>query len=85
MSIQVVLASQSVSRRNVLTTAGVCPIIRVSHVDEPAALAAHADRQGVTVDKLDTSQRVTVLAQAKAQAVYAVSYTHLTLPTILLV
>ncbi|MDN5979478.1 Maf family protein [Bifidobacterium mongoliense] len=70
MSIQVVLASQSVSRRNVLTTAGVCPIIRVSHVDEPAALAAHADRQGVTVDKLDTSQRVTVLARAKAQAVY---------------
>ncbi|MCI1792261.1 MAG: Maf family protein [Bifidobacterium tibiigranuli] len=70
MSIPVVLASQSPSRRDVLYTAGVCPIIRVSHVDEPAALERAAAQSGVTVQDLGIEQRVMILAQAKAQAVF---------------
>ena len=72
MSIPLILASKSVPRRDVLNSAGICPTIRVSHVDEPAALAAAARAQGdgVTVDDLSIKQRVTILASAKAQAVY---------------
>lgn len=69
MSLQVVLASQSVSRRKVLTEAGISPIVRVSHVDESAALGDYAAGRGVAVEDLDISQRVTVLARAKARAV----------------
>jgi septum formation protein len=65
-----VLASQSPSRRDVLYTAGVCPIIRVSHVDEPAALEQAASHSGGDVRDLSIEQRVMILAEAKAQAVF---------------
>ena len=49
MSIPLILASQSRPRRDVLFSAGICPTIRVSHVDEPAALEREAAALGVTV------------------------------------
>ena len=70
MTIPLILASKSAPRRNVLYSAGVCPTIRVSHVDEPAALEHAAEQAGVGVDALRVSQRVMILAEAKAQAVY---------------
>ncbi|KAA8815547.1 NUDIX domain-containing protein [Bifidobacterium callitrichos] len=70
MSVPVILASKSRPRRDVLYSAGVCPTIRVSHVDEPAALEDFAREHGVTVNDLSVEQRVTVLAGAKADAVY---------------
>ena len=70
MPIPLILASKSTPRRNVLNSAGVCPTIRVSHVDEPAALEAAACELGVSVDDLTIEQRVTILASAKAQAVH---------------
>jgi septum formation protein len=71
MSIPVILGSTSLSRRTLLTQAGICPTIRPSGVDEPAALAHAAARAGVSVADLPAQQRVMILAQAKAQAVYA--------------
>ena len=68
MTIPLILASKSMPRRNVLNSAGVCPTIRVSHVDEPAALERAAAQAGVTVDELSVNQRVMILAEAKAQA-----------------
>ncbi|MBT1181698.1 Maf family protein [Bifidobacterium sp. CP2] len=70
MSVPLILASKSKPRRDVLYAAGVCPTIRVSHVDEPAALEAAAVAAGTTVDALTVEQRVTILASAKAQAVH---------------
>ncbi|WP_055427457.1 Maf family protein [Bifidobacterium aesculapii] len=70
MSIPVILASKSKPRRDVLYAAGVCPTIRVSHVDEPAALEAAAQAAGVPVNDLSVEQRVTILAGAKAEAVH---------------
>lgn len=70
MSIPLILASKSPARRNVLFNAGICPTIRVSHVDEDAALEAAAREQGVAVADLPVSDRVMILASAKAQAVY---------------
>lgn len=70
MSIPLILASKSKPRRDVLYAAGICPTIRVSHVDEPAALEAAAQAAGVTVDELTVDQRVMILAEAKAQAVH---------------
>ncbi|MBM6699835.1 Maf family protein [Bifidobacterium pullorum subsp. saeculare] len=70
MSIPLILASKSKPRRYVLNSAGVCPTIRVSHVDEDAALERAAASQGREVADLDVNQRVMILAQAKAQAVY---------------
>ncbi|MDF7663336.1 Maf family protein [Bifidobacterium sp. ESL0763] len=70
MSIPLILASQSPSRRNVLNAAGISPTIHVSHVDEPAAVAAEAEARGVAVDDLSCEQRVMILAQAKARSVY---------------
>ncbi|WEV52747.1 Maf family protein [Bifidobacterium sp. ESL0704] len=70
MSIPLVLASQSPSRRNVLNAAGISPTIHVSHVDEPAAVAAEAKARGVAVEDLSCEQRVMILARAKAQSVY---------------
>lgn len=70
MSIPLILASKSVPRRNVLNSAGVCPTIRVSHVDEPAALERAAREAGVAVADLSVDQRVMILAEAKAQAVH---------------
>lgn len=62
MSIPLILASKSKPRRDVLYSAGICPTIRVSHVDEPAALEAAAREEGVTVDDLSIKQRVMILA-----------------------
>ncbi|MBT1173626.1 Maf family protein [Bifidobacterium sp. MA2] len=70
MSIPLILASKSKPRRDVLYAAGVCPTIRVSHVDEPAALEAAAREAGVAVDDLTIERRVTILASAKAEAVH---------------
>lgn len=70
MSIPMILASKSQPRRDVLYAAGTCPTIRVSHVDEPAALEKAAAERGVTVDQLNVEQRVMILAEAKAQAVH---------------
>ena len=70
MSIPMILASKSQPRRDVLYAAGICPTIRVSHVDEPAALEKAAAGRGVTVDQLNVEQRVMILAEAKAQAVH---------------
>ena len=70
MSIPLILASQSRPRRDVLFSAGICPTIRVSHVDEPAALEREADALGVTVNDLSVEQRVMILATAKAEAVH---------------
>ncbi|NMN02523.1 Maf-like protein [Bifidobacterium sp. DSM 109963] len=70
MSIPLILASKSKPRRNVLFAAGVCPTIRVSHVDETAALEAAAAQAGVDVAELKVEQRVQILAEAKAQAVH---------------
>ncbi len=70
MSIPLILASQSRPRRDVLFSAGICPTIRVSHVDEPAALEREAAALGVTVNDLSVEQRVMILAAAKAEAVH---------------
>lgn len=70
MTIPLILASKSKPRRDVLYSAGVCPTIRVSHVDEPAALERAAAEQGIAVADLTIEQRVTILASAKAEAVH---------------
>ena len=70
MSIPLILASKSKPRRDVLNAAGVCPTIRVSHVDEDAALERAAADAGCAVADLDVRQRVMILAEAKAQAVH---------------
>lgn len=70
MPIPVVLASQSVSRRNVLNAAGICPIIRVSHVDEPAVVRAYAERHGIDAGHVTIAQQVSALAKAKALTVF---------------
>lgn len=70
MSIPLILASQSRPRRDVLFSAGICPTIRVSHVDEPAALEREAAALGVTVNDLSVEQRVMILATAKVEAVH---------------
>ena len=70
MSIPLILASKSKPRRDLLFHAGICPTIRVSHVDEPAVVAKAAAAVGKTVDELPISTKVMVLAQAKAKAVY---------------
>ena len=70
MSVPLILASKSRPRRDVLYSAGICPTIRVSHVDEPAVVLHEATRLGMTVDELPVQSQVLILAQAKAQAVY---------------
>ena len=58
---QLVLASASPARLGVLRTAGIDPVVEVSHVDEDALLAAHPGA--------DPAHKVTLLAAAKAAAV----------------
>jgi septum formation protein len=70
MSIPLILASQSPSRRNVLEAAGISPVIRVSEVDEQAVVAHAAHSRGVAQSDLTCEERVSMLAKAKAQAVY---------------
>ncbi|WP_421789564.1 septum formation protein Maf [Gardnerella sp. DNF01192] len=70
MTVSLILASQSPARRAVLAAAGVIPIIHVSEVDEPAALCDAASERGSSVEQLSACERVSILARAKAQAVY---------------
>lgn len=70
MAVSLILASQSPSRRAVLAAAGVIPVIHVSEVDEPAALRDAASERETSVDQLSAEERVSILARAKAQAVY---------------
>ena len=70
MTVSLILASKSPARRAVLAAAGVIPVIHVSEVDEPAELRNAANAQGVSVEQMSAEERVSILAQAKAQAVY---------------
>ena len=70
MSIPLILASKSKPRRDVLFSAGICPTIRVSDVDEPAALERAAAKMGFPLEDIDIKQRVMILASAKAEAVH---------------
>ncbi|EPI45883.1 septum formation protein Maf, partial [Gardnerella vaginalis JCP8151A] len=70
MKVSLILASQSPARRAVLAAAGVIPVIHVSEVDEPAALRNAANAQGVGVEQMSAEERVSILARAKAFAVY---------------
>ncbi|EIK80456.1 Maf-like/NUDIX hydrolase fusion protein [Gardnerella vaginalis 55152] len=70
MTVSLILASQSPSRRAVLAAAGVIPVIHVSEVDEPAALRDAANARGVSVEQMSAEERVSILARAKALAVY---------------
>ena len=70
MKVSLILASQSPARRAVLAAAGVIPVIHVSEVDEPAALRNAANAQGISVEQMSAEERVSILARAKAFAVY---------------
>ena len=70
MKVSLILASQSPARRAVLAAAGVIPVIHVSEVDEPAALRDAANARGVSVEQMSAEERVSILARAKAFAVY---------------
>ena len=70
MTVSLILASQSPARRSVLAAAGVIPVIHVSEVDEPAALRNAANAKGISVEQMSAEERVSILARAKAQAVY---------------
>lgn len=70
MSVSVILASQSRPRRNLLVQAGILPLIRVSQVDEPAALRHAAAARGVEdTSRIPPADQVQILANAKAQAI----------------
>lgn len=70
MSVAVILASKSPSRRALLKAAGIVPTIAVSHVDEHAALQQAARSLGKEAEQLSPEQTVSILSQSKAQAVY---------------
>lgn len=70
MAVTLILASKSPARRAVLAAAGVIPVIHESEVDEPAALRDAASERGTNVEELSAEQRVSILACAKASAVY---------------
>lgn len=70
MAVTLILASKSPARRAVLAAAGVIPVIHESEVDEPAALRDAASERGTNVEELSAEQRVSILACAKAKAVY---------------
>ena len=70
MAVTLILASKSPARRAVLAAAGVIPVIHESEVDEPAALRDAAVERGTSVEELSAEQRVSILARAKASAVY---------------
>lgn len=69
MAIPLILASHSHSRRNLLYNAGICPMIRESHVDERAVILDMAKRQNINPDQIPIQERVAALSRAKAQAV----------------
>ncbi|AEE46967.1 Maf family protein [Cellulomonas fimi] len=62
---RLLLASASPARRATLASAGIDPLVVVSSVDEPAVLAAAAERFGT----LEPADAVLVLAQAKVEDV----------------
>ncbi|MBU4214899.1 MAG: septum formation inhibitor Maf [Actinobacteria bacterium] len=64
---RLLLASASPARLATLRSAGFDPLVRVSDVDEPAVLAAAAERLGA----FDVADAVLLLAQAKALDVAA--------------
>ena len=70
MAVTLILASKSPARRAVLAAAGVIPVIHESEVDEPAALHDAAVERGTSIEELSAEQRVSILARAKASAVY---------------
>lgn len=61
MSPRIVLASQSPSRRMILESGGVTPLIRPADIDEDALLASLADE--------DPATKVAALAKGKAQVI----------------
>lgn len=63
MSRTVLLASASVARFQLLSSAGIHPVVQVSHVDEDALIQAHPEAS--------TSELVAILAAAKGEAVVA--------------
>ena len=70
MSVPLILASSSRSRRDVLYHAGICAMVRPPHVDEPQTVHRAASRLGMAAGAVPAEQRVMVLAQAKAHAVF---------------
>ena len=68
-SIPLILASKSKPRRDVLFSAGICPTIRVSNVDEPAALEREAAAMGVAVSDLSVEQRVMIQGRSRTSGV----------------
>lgn len=69
-----ILASQSPSRQALLIKAGISPVIRKSHLDENKALAEAAQLRGVEVTALPVEERVSVLAQGKADLILKTLY-----------
>ena len=69
MTIPLILASKSRPRRDILYSAGICPTIRVSAVDEEAAVEKLAMDAGIPTEQLPIEQRVLFLATTKARAV----------------
>lgn len=70
MSIPFILASSSPVRRTVLINAGIQPLIRVSHVNERDVIVAWAHAHHQQASAIPAYQRVMILADAKADAVY---------------
>lgn len=70
MSIPLIFVPRSKSRRDVPYSADICPTIRVSYADEPAALEVAARGESVIVDDLSIKRRVTTLTATKVEAVY---------------
>lgn len=64
-----ILASQSPSRQALLVKGGISPVIRKSHLDEPKALEDAAQAQGLRVADLSIEDRVSILAEGKADLI----------------
>jgi septum formation protein len=69
VTIPLILASKSRPRRDILFSAGICPTIRVSQVDEVAAVADLAAREGISIEEIPAERRVLFLSGVKARAV----------------
>ncbi|WP_026460471.1 Maf family protein [Schaalia suimastitidis] len=66
---RLVLASKSPARRQTLENAGITPIIRISNVDEDAALEALPDGRAFSGGSTTPADEVTVLAHAKCGSI----------------
>lgn len=71
MAVPFVLASSSPARRKLLIHAGIEPLVRVSHVDEPAVILHYAETHHVHPSAVPAYQQVMLLSAAKADAVEA--------------